>query len=154
MNVTTYAPPANATPVITSKPIQMPHGKSCERFVVAARPFVKRIVNRTAATRRMIPAMILNGVRSFPLGFNSLRRNAAKRLDSPATRSSERFPLFISPSAFALVTVFFCRVAKSKEKRRPESQHNRHSIEIILTQLRIRSGVKISSETDLFQRNF
>jgi len=49
-----YAPPAKATPVTTSKPIQIPQGYAWERFVTAPSPLARRMAMMTIPPRMMI----------------------------------------------------------------------------------------------------
>ena len=82
MKVITYAPPANATPVITSKPIQRPHGWSCERLVIEPSPRVNRMTRSTALSNMIAPEITLKGVMSGRFGLSSWSMNFAKRRNS------------------------------------------------------------------------
>ena len=84
----TYAPAANATPVITSKPSQKPQALACERFVTAPRPYLKRKYNMITPTIMTGIEMMLNGVSHGPRGFISESTNRTKRPNSPLTLTS------------------------------------------------------------------
>src|SRR3989339_2104618 len=152
MNVTTYAPPANATPVTTSKPIQIPQGKSWERFVVDARPLVNRITRRTAVVASTTAANTLNGVTSLPFGFISLRRKLTNRLAS-VIRRVRLFLLSVWCSMVFLVTFFLGCIAEGKQERRPQSEDYWHGVEIIFAQLRIRYRFQVGAKSELSKGN-
>jgi len=61
----TYPPAARATPAITSKPIQKPHGVSCDKLVTAPRPWNHLRYTMGRPTAKTTAANTLKGVINF-----------------------------------------------------------------------------------------
>src|SRR5512140_2626467 len=155
-----YAPPANATPVTTSKPIQIPQGFAWERFVTAPSPLTRRMAMMMIPPRMMIPVMMLNGVRIFPLGFSSCQRNCRNPFRVPVSFTSGTprmgidlmllFMVVLLPALFLFVGN---EVVETEQDRRPEDVHERNGGQESGSQFRVMLRSQVGPEVYLFERD-
>src|SRR5512142_359915 len=114
----------------------------------------------TRPERMIAPVMTLNGVSSFPFGFNSLRTNrmvsraSCRKVILPSALTADASVLFVMGGLllFADLAVLD-EVVQPDEQRRPQHEHQGHPVEEAGRQFGIGRRRQVGIEAELLLRS-
>src|SRR5665647_3680894 len=108
----------------------------------------------------MIPVMMLNGVRTFPLGFSSCQRNCRNPFRVPVSGASGWPGMGIDVMLLSMVVLLPAlflfvgnEVVEAEQDRRPEDVHERNGGQEPGRQLRVMLRPQVGPEVDLLERD-